>query len=256
MVKAEKNFIQKVNDIHGRNEILNRKQITQKLSDILVSDRLMKPILFNTEMVKAILEGRKIVTRRLIKPKYSNTHIRWKTDKYGTRLIEIQNDVEGETYGKREDGTTWRKLLWYREIKPPYQVGDVLYVRETYAQIDIDVDSMYFENSGELYRGMYIYKADGVDLSDIGGRWHPSIHMPREAARIFLRVIDVKAEKLQDITVDGALHEGVDISQGFKNFISIWNSTIPEKDIKQYGWDANPYVWVISFERIEKPLEE
>lgn len=240
MVKAEKNFIQKMNDIHGRNEILNRKQITQKLSDILVSDRLMKPILFNTEMVKAILEGRKIVTRRLIKPKYSNTHIRWKTDKYGTRLIEIQNDVEGETYGRREDGTTWRKLLWYREIKPPYQVGDILYVRESWA---------------EGYDG-YIYRADDKmgDKSVI--IWHPSIHMPREAARIFLRVIDVKAEKLQDITVDGALHEGADISQGFKNFISIWNSTIPEKDIKQYGWDANPYVWVISFERIEKPVEE
>ena len=200
----------------------------------------MKPILFNTEMVKTILDGRKTVTRRLIKPKYSNTHIRWKTDKYGTRLIEIQNDVEGETYGRREDGTTWRKLLWYREIKPPYQVGDILYVRETWAE-------GYDE---------YIYRADDKmgDKSVIV--WHPSIHMPREAARIFLRVIDVKAEKLQDITVDGALHEGADISQGFKNFISIWNSTIPEKDIKQYGWDANPYVWVISFKRIEKPVEE
>lgn len=200
----------------------------------------MKPILFNTEMVKTILDGRKTVTRRLIKPKYSNTHIRWKTDKYGTRLIEIQNDVEGETYGRREDGTTWRKLLWYREIKPPYQVGDILYVRETWAE-------GYDE---------YIYRADDKmgDKSVIV--WHPSIHMPREAARIFLRVTGVRAERLQDITVDGALHEGADISQGFKNFISIWNSTIPEKTLTQYGWDANPYVWVISFERIKKSVEE
>lgn len=200
----------------------------------------MKPILFNTEMVKTILDGRKTVTRRLIKPKYSNTHIRWKTDKYGTRLIEIQNDVEGETYGRREDGTTWRKLLWYREIKPPYQVGDILYVRETWA---------------EGYDG-YIYRADDKmgDKSVI--MWHPSIHMPRGAARIFLRVTNIKAENLKNITVDGALHEGADISQGLKNFISIWNSTIPEKTLTQYGWDANPYVWVIEFERIKNPAEK
>ena len=98
--------------------------------------------------------------------------------------------------------------------------------------------------------------------------WHPSIHMPKEAARIWLKVTDVRVERLQDVTEDGAKAEGAIDNRWFihspeneydrihtarDHFIKIWNSTIKKSDIDRYGWDANPYVWVISFERCEKP---
>lgn len=211
----------------------------------------MKPILFNSEMVRAMLEGRKTVTRRVIKPRYRDKDAGFRID----RNVFTGQITGVEIIDEDECGTN-------RYVKLPYQVGAVLYVRETYAQIDIDVDSMYFENSGELYRGMYIYKADGVDLSDIGGRWHPSIHMPKEAARIFLRVTDVRVERLQDMTGEDVAKEGIatlvhrkssyyDCNQR-EMFEKLWNSTVSKNEFEQYGWEANPWVWVISFERIDK----
>ena len=111
----------------------------------------------------------------------------------------------------------------------------------------------------------YYYKADDNDFLCT---WHPSTNMPKQAARIWLRVMDVRVERLQDVTEDGAKAEGAIDNRGFihspeneydrihtarDHFIKIWNSTIKKSDIDRYGWDANPYVWVISFERCEKP---
>lgn len=205
--------------------------------------KVAKPILFNTDMVRAILDGRKTVTRRVIKLKYDNTHHEIKTDKYGTRLIEIQDDVKGETFGIREDGTSWRKIRPYIEPKAPYKKGDILYVRETW---------------GEGYEeGSYIYKADDklADLPEFKESskliYHPSIHMPKEAARIFLKVTNVRVERLQDIDDDQAEKEGCnDYTSTALGFCYLWDSTIKKSDIDRYGWDANPWVWVIEFERI------
>lgn len=227
----------------------------------------IKPILFNTEMVRAILDGRKTCTRRVVKYKYDNTQMEVKTDKYGYRLIEIQCDVEGETYGKNSDGSTWRRLRPFIEKKPPYSRGDILYVRETW---------------GEGYEdGTYIYRADDklADLPTFKELskliYHPSIHMPKEAARIWLKVTDVRVERLQEITDEQAKREGIQYDECPTGFTwkqetdmhncyttpigamqALWNSTIKKSDLDRYGWHANPHVWVIEFERCEKPEEK
>lgn len=220
---------------------------------------MMKPILFNTDMVRAILDGRKTVTRRCVKYKYSNTEMKMRTDKHGTRLIEIQRDVEGETFGKNPDGSSWHKLLGYIEPRPPYKRGDVLYVRETFCALRAN------EEGHIRGHDVYYYKADG-DLRPEGWKehWHPSIHMPKEAARIFLHVADMRVERLQDMSYMDFLKEGIVVeTKGVgvqhiaeQKYRKLWNSTIPKKDLDKYGWDANPWVWVIEFERCESPENE
>ncbi len=217
------------------------------------------PILFNTEMVRAILDGRKTVTRRVIKYKYSNTEMKMRTDKYGTRLVEIQKDVEGETYGKNPDGSTWHKLLGYIEPKPPYQPGDILYVRETWCNANIEgVEPDYY-----YYADVHICE----DYNRTEWKWRPSIHMPKEAARIWLKVTAVRVERLQEITVNGCVNKGAywlpknpeiiirdSVKRAaIKKFSELWNSTIKKSDLDRYGWGCNPWVWAIEFEQCEKP---
>ncbi len=239
-----------------------------------------KPILFNTDMVRAILADQKKVTRRVVKLKYDNTHHEMKTDKYGTRLIEIQNDVEGETFGKNEDGTTWRRIRGYIEPKQPYKKCDILYVRETWGISNLNYDEkvgyiVYKASESEKYEGCRAVKLpeDKFEklydsMAENNPDWRPSIHMPKEATRIFLKVTDVRAERLQEITKDQARAEGCDgrcecpssgtegslscVTRDFsiEKFGTVWNSTIKVSDLDHYGWDANPWVWVIEFERV------
>lgn len=206
----------------------------------------VKPILFNTEMVRAILDGRKSCTRRLVKF-LSGENPKWTGYiKDGSMLYNGRNEPCIRTQ--------------------PYQPGDILYVRETWCALPV--------NEAGHMRGhsVYYYKADR-DLRPEGwrGNWHPSIHMPKEAARIWLKVTNVSVERLQDITEDGAKAEGIYTpncrgcnatfrcdfwNEGyneFDEFMEIWDSTIKKSDIDHYGWQANPWVWVIEFERCEKP---
>ena len=154
--------------------------------------------------------------------------------------------------------------------KPLYRIGDTLYVRETWARIDEDVDPIWFEEPALLHRGQIIYRAEYPYFPEC--RWRPSIHMPREAARIFLRVTDVRVERLQDITKWQAVDEGQPECCGLtvcggpsgchlceasgensiKWFSNVWDSTVKKADLALYGWEANPYVWVIEFERISR----
>ena len=224
----------------------------------------MKPILFNTDMVRAILEGRKTVTRRVVKLKYDNTHLELFTNKYGTRLIEIENEVPGVTTVENPDGTTTRRVRAYIERASPYRPGDILYVRETWRiwrahRYDADAH-IEFRAGGEGTVIRFPYGCtDSVNRDNYDrfihkwgvreNKWHPSIHMPREAARIFLRVTDVRVEQLRDITWADALKEGCEQPT---HFDELWDSTIKKADRALYGWEADPWVWAIEFERCER----
>ena len=182
----------------------------------------IKPILFNTEMVKAILAGKKTVTRRVIKPQPRQGEEKPHRLPSGCWFFEIPSrrfpctpDVSVGPY-------------W-----PPCQPGDILYVRETWAH----------PSAAEIANGadpeMYLYKADPLHRA-AWDKWRPSIHMPKEAARIFLRVTDVRVERLQDITEEGKLAEGAPRGYGQYNFYELWDRTIKPADLADYGWDANP----------------
>jgi hypothetical protein len=194
----------------------------------------VKPILFKSDMVRAILDGRKTVTRRLIKKLPPGTY----------RVDEINENQFEAVYGIILEGTC---IDMGKEIKPPYRIGDVLYVREAYATETT--------KDGALE---YVYKASDTypfgDHKNIT-RWKPAVRMPKEAARIWLKVTNVNIERLNDIALHDCYREGADISKGFNDFIRIWDSTIKKTDIGLYDWRSNPFVWVIEFERCEKPEE-
>ena len=190
---------------------------------------MMKPILFNTEMVRAILDGRKTCTRRAVKPQPKRPYIMEKAP--NGRFYQCLETGEGMDF----------------EYKPPCHPGDVLYVRETWGENTIP----HSENFGGIE-----YRADYYGGSEPALKWRPSIHMPKEAARIFLRVTDVRVERLQDIDGVGQRAEGAESKHGFGAtrgaFMALWNSTIKLEDRDRYSWGANPWVWVIEFERCEK----
>ena len=200
----------------------------------------IKPILFNAEMVRAILDGRKTCTRRVVKTR--------RKDACGFYVTKRLDGSFTGVYEYDEDGR-----MFENQLIPPYKPGDILYVRETFIQAAAHT---------------FWYKADDKSWVSEGLRWKPSIHMPKEAARIWLKVTDVRVERLQEITEDGAKAEGANWKNGknvgweekmkrtaTERFAEIWNSTIKKSDLDRYGWDANPYVFVIEFSKIDKPEE-
>lgn len=200
----------------------------------------IKPILFNkqisTEMVRAILDGRKTCTRRICKDANECTVPDMDFYNADRRTYAVHNFVDKEH----------TEQLSTAERTCPICTGDILYVRETWK---------------EAPKGYYYYEDwQKDDIADVT-KWNPSIHMPKEAARIWLKVTDVRVERLQEITEVQAQAEGCNsglltgacTARG--QFEDLWNSTIKKSDIDCYGWDANPWVWVIEFERCEKQEE-
>lgn len=196
----------------------------------------IKPILFNTEMVRAILDGRKTCTRRICKDANECTVPDMDFYNSDRRTYAVHNFVDKEH----------TEQLSTAERTCPICTGDILYVRETWK---------------EAPKGYYYYEDwQKDDIADVT-KWNPSIHMPKEAARIWLKVTDVRVERLQEITEVQAQAEGCNsglltgacTARG--QFEDLWNSTIKKSDIDRYGWDANPWVWVIEFERCEKQEE-
>lgn len=221
-----------------------------------------KPILFNTQMVKAILSGSKTQTRRLIKPQPPCAL---------KKMTEGHHTGEWHLY---RDSPMMNPIInspWGAQYLPPCQIGDMLWVRETWQYIpESDSD------------GFYTYAADCEEPAD--WKWRPSIHMPKEAARLFLRVKNVRVERLQDMSEEDAISEGysgvcpgahtVYFSDGYAEPChvggedcrygywycnhsiqeafgrDIWDKTIKPSDLQRYGWDANPWVWMIEFERL------
>ena len=247
----------------------------------------MKQILFNTEMVRAILDDRKTQTRRPIKAPGNEYHYdrllgdwglsrepeiikikrehclptKFNKDKY-TLAWELQTEVDGSA-------------IFYGRL--PYQPGETLYVRETWKIEEFNCSSMEMEinyeadeiwesiefSSGRFEKFKKYYDKNG---------WQPNIFMPKEAARIFLNVTDVRVERIQDITEKDAIAEGT--GHGFQmnagwpdyqhinkqgvceltqdtarmSFLTLWDFINAKKG---YGWDNSPWVWVIEFERTE-----
>lgn len=226
-----------------------------------------KGILFNTEMVKAILDGRKTQTRRLITPQPSGLlcyvmagtdHGKW--DAMSAAEAKAW-DIDESLINEKE------KRLW----TPPCHTDDLLYVRETWNYGFVDSDckeycppEYWFEEldwngkDHELLRGIsrFWYLAD-EDEPLSGLKWRPSIHMPKAAARIWLKVENVSVQRLKDITEEDAVAEGCQAQGIFETprnyFAALWNTTCGVAGKKApENWASNPWVWVIRFKRIER----
>lgn len=232
---------------------------------------MIRPILFNGDMVRAILEGRKIVTRRCVKAKSKNAcGFFVTTRKSDGAFMGVYDYDENE-------------MMYESPQAQPAYVGDILYVRETVWQKIghyLDVDG---ETKGSYYDEFLYVATDEEPETGWNYSWvkRPSIHMPKEAARIFLKVTAVRVERLQEITEEQTEAEGFqftppclskvsedsycdldgpctnkikycDMSAGELFGKVLWDSTIKKSELDTYGWDANPWVWVIEFERCDK----
>lgn len=222
----------------------------------------MKPVLFNTEMVRANLDGRKKVTRRAIK--------------WGDVRAVLNSPAR-----KNNPELTDRQFI-EKLVPCKYEVGDILYVRESWA---ITSGIPGIADDGPVYMADFTEKELSY-LRDKKFRWKPSIHMPRDLARLYLRVTDIRAERLRQMGIEDFIKEGIkprplkpdgckcigetkdchlhpcpnrdayEYLEYSLPFSELWDSTTKPKDLGLYGWKANPWVWVIRYEQISREEAE
>lgn len=200
-----------------------------------------RPIIFSGSMVRAILEGRKSVTRRLVKP-----------------IGCINVDGGGTPFTQRWD--EGEQVNWRRDVPRPCDVGDRLWVRETFRlvafeHVDGNVSCAVDYRAGEN-TDLNPRLRGGVELFDERTDWRPSIFMPRWASRITLEVTGVRVERLQDISEEDARAEGLQLppavvttapDAGRKAFARLWDRI----NGKRAPWASNPWVWVLEFKRVQ-----
>jgi hypothetical protein len=197
-----------------------------------------RPILFSGEMVRAIIEGRKTQTRRVIKKTVDFTS----QDKLPKNWIWAKHmlpDEDAEFIGV--------------PACPYGQVGDKLWVRETW-------DVRFLEGVSEK---QLCFRADMTSINcpdnfkgELNYNWRPSIFMPRWASRILLEVVSIRVERLQDISEEDAIAEGISKNMfpidglyfASQLFAELWN----EINGKKHPWESNPWVWVVEFKRIDR----
>lgn len=227
----------------------NRITSARHSSNTLVSRSQFKPILFSTPMVEAIINGSKTQTRRLIKP----------LQNINANYLGHADLGDGEEYDFCASG--WRNPDIV--LKSKYNVGNILWVRETWRLTD------FLHPSDDNYGFVYKASENGKlwQSSDESWNWKPSIFMPKEACRLFLEVTNIKVERLQEISEDDAIAEGVDkefdtyldyeqkdtlgsyyLLSARDSYESLWAKINGQK-----SWDENPYVWVITFKVVECP---
>ena len=200
-----------------------------------------KPILFNTEMVQAILVGRKTQTRRIVK---------------------IANNAVLE-------GVYSKNRFWNSDIEiDPNPLAQFLKFKINESEIDIDSkiirnDILWVRETSHASSHMekFVYKADQDSCMKLFAGWKPSIFMPKEACRIFLKVTNVRCERLNDISFADCKAEGVkyDLSGNnnvddilaLESFMKLWDSI----NAKKAPWKSNPWVWIYEFEKVEKPAD-
>ena len=231
------------------------------------------PILFNTEMVRANLEGRKSCTRRIVKGFIPND-AKWGYTAFTPKGCISCRGTFADGYGEKF-------------FKLPCEPRDILYVRETWQcwrahRYEATADIRFRAGGDDVRLQFANGNTDSINRLDYdtfvhkwfshNGEWKPSLFMPKVAARIWLKVTDVRVERLQEITKDECIKEGIfpsncrkcnatfgcDIcpDEGYDEvdkFVEVWNSTVNKSALDKYGWDANPWVWGIEFERCEKP---
>jgi hypothetical protein len=244
-----------------KNKIANPQTAT--VGNMVLSDAVFRPMLFSTPMVQALLNGTKTQTRRIIKSKHESG------------LFQVCKNLDGKITSI--ESLNWDEMNCEKDIYPIANIGDVIWVRETY----FDTSNV---PKAELFKGVgkYIYKADNAFIGC--NNWKPSLFMTKDACRIWLKVTNVRVERLQDISEEDAENEGLEkdystffdtnrqysfpdyntprteikrgkkvkISSGlFKyavdSYKSLWQK-INGKD----SWDENPFVWVYDFKVIRE----